>query len=85
MRVLITGAGSLGCHVARIFALDNHDVLLFDKMPDKVFAKSIIGSKYLSIVQGNVNNLDNLIDVCMKFRPNCIIHTAGLSRKERLR
>ena len=47
MRVLITGAGSVGRSIARELLASGHDVLLVDKNPDNVGRASVPGARWL--------------------------------------
>lgn len=76
--ILITGAGLIGCHLARV-ALDcGNRVILFDLEPNKEYIAHILGSRDIHIVQGDVRDLPLLILVVSEEAVNQIAHTAGL-------
>lgn len=87
MRLLITGgAGYIGSHILSESALSGHDICVVDD-----FSNSKRGSleqvKLLSVVEFDVHVLDlcdykKLNRLCQEFKPQAVIHLAGLKAVE---
>jgi UDP-glucose 4-epimerase len=78
MKVLITGAGLIGCHSARELTSRGHQVTLYDLSPDLDYVRAVSGEKRVEVVQGDLLNLPNLLRVFHKIKPEAVVHTAGL-------
>lgn len=78
MSILITGAGTIGCQVARsAIEKDVEKVIVYELNPDKEFIESIAGNKVI-IEQGSILDLSRLFEVIKKYEVIRIIHTATL-------
>ncbi len=77
MRVLITGAGLVGCHSAREIALRGHAVWLYDLNPNRKYIDAIAGKKGIEVLQGDLLDLPAMVRALMEARPTVVAHTAG--------
>ena len=77
MRVLITGAGLIGCYTARALTARGDDVTFFDLEPRVEYLKQVLGRE-LPIIRGDIRELPALIEAMQSARPEVVIHTAGL-------
>ena len=50
MRILVTGAGVIGCHTARLIAEQGHDVVLVDVAPNMQAVASIVDTGKVPLV-----------------------------------
>lgn len=75
---LITGAGIIGCHTARLLAERGESVVLLDKRPARAAIASIVDSAQVTIVEGDVTDFDALLDLAGKHGVQRIVHTAAL-------
>ena len=58
MKVLVTGAGLVGCHAARELTNRGHSVMVYDLAPDDAYIHSVAGD--VSTVRGDVRDLPAL-------------------------
>jgi UDP-glucose 4-epimerase len=77
MRVLITGAGLIGCHTARELVERGDDVTLLDVAPRLDYIRHVVG-RDLPMTRGDIRDLPCLIDAMQDIRPDCVIHLAAL-------
>jgi UDP-glucose 4-epimerase len=77
MRVLITGAGLIGCYTAKELAERGDDVTFFDLQPDVDYLEKVLG-KELPIIRGDIRELPALIEAMQRTQAEVVIHTAGL-------
>jgi len=79
MGVLITGAGTVGCQVARS-AIENkrENVVILDIAPSTEFIISIAGEA-VNIEQGSILDLPRLLEIIKRYDVNRIVHTATLA------
>lgn len=84
MSTLVTGAGIIGCHTARILADKGDTVCLLDIKPEFKAIKSIVDSDRVEIVQGDISNLDALCDLVRSKGVSRIVHTAAVLNKAML-
>lgn len=75
---LITGAGLIGCHVARVILDNEHRVLLLDRAPREDYIQHVLGSRKVTAIQGDIQDMPLLIDLVKKESVQYIVHTAGL-------
>ena len=76
MRVLITGAGVIGCHTARELLEGGDEVTFFDFAPRPDYIRHVT-RKELPVITGDIRDVAALIDACQKVRPDCVIHLAA--------
>jgi UDP-glucose 4-epimerase len=77
MRVLITGAGLIGCHTARELVERGDDVTFLDVAPRLDYIRHVVG-RDLPMTRGDIRDLPCLIDAMQDIRPDCVIHLAAL-------
>ena len=77
MRVLITGAGLIGCYTARELIAVGDAVTFFDLAPRPDYVHHVVQHP-LSTVRGDIRELPALVEAMQNTRPDCVIHTAGL-------
>jgi UDP-glucose 4-epimerase len=78
MRILVTGAGVIGCHTARLLAEQGHDAVLVDVAPNLQAVSSIIDTDAVPLERVDVTDpvaIDGLIGARGIQR---VIHTAAL-------
>lgn len=76
MNLLVTGAGLVGCHVARFMAERGHKVVLYDFAPNRPYVASV--APQATLVQGDVGDLPGLLDVLREHAIEVVAHTAFL-------
>ena len=76
MRVLITGAGLIGCHTARELVERGDEVTFFDFAPRPDYIRHVTG-KDLRVIRGDIRDLAALMDAFQQVRPECVIHLAA--------
>jgi UDP-glucose 4-epimerase len=77
MRVLITGAGLIGCHAARELAQRGDTVTLFDLTPREDYVARVVGAD-VRLVRGDTRELPAILEAVQAAQPDCVVHTAGL-------
>lgn len=83
MRVFLTGGmGYIGSHTAVELLQANHDVLLFDNLSNStrsvVERIQSITRKSPTFIQGDIRDKDLLISTMLDWKPNAVMHFAGL-------
>jgi len=78
MTVLVTGAGVIGSHTARILAERGESVVLMDLEPALESIGSIVESDKVSIVQGDIVDYDRLRTLVSERGIDAIVHTAAM-------
>ncbi|MDM0116928.1 NAD(P)-dependent oxidoreductase [Variovorax sp. J22R133] len=78
MTTLITGAGIIGCHTARILADRGEDVLLLDLRPAREAIATIVNSPRVHVVEADVADFAQLSDLVVAHGVRRIVHTAAL-------
>ena len=74
MNILITGAGLVGCHVARTLTERGHRVVLYDVSPREDYIRRVAGD--LPVIQGDVRDLPTLVEAMHQERTDAVVHTA---------
>ena len=77
MRVLITGAGLIGCYTAKELVDRGDEVTFFDLQPNLPYLQKVLG-KELPLIRGDIRELPALIEAMQNTRAEVVIHTAGL-------
>ncbi len=77
MNILITGAGLIGCHLARRVVNAGDKAILYDLSPNREFIETIAG-KDAAIIAADLRDLPALIHTLKQFGVDTIVHTAGL-------
>jgi nucleoside-diphosphate-sugar epimerase len=77
MRVFITAAGMVGCHAARELLDRGDEVAFFDLAPRADFIQRVVGAD-VPVTRGDVRELPGVLEAVQAFRPDVVIHTAGL-------
>lgn len=78
MTILITGAGLIGCHTARLLADRGQDCLLLDRAPAHEAIASVVRHPRVTVLSGDVTDLAALRAVVERHRVQGIVHTAAL-------
>jgi UDP-glucose 4-epimerase len=81
MKVLITGAGLIGCHLARRLVDAGDQAVLFDLAPNREYIGKIVGPDRAEILAADMRDLPALIDALKRYDVDTIVHTAGLIGK----
>ena len=81
MTVLITGAGLLGCHLAKRLADQGSQPLLYDVSPNREYIQKIVGKDKAAVVAADLRDLPALINALKEFKVDTLVHTAGLIGK----
>ncbi len=74
MNILITGAGLVGCHVARTLSERGHRAALYDVSPREDYIRRVAGD--LPVVRGDVRDLPALVETMQQERTDAVVHTA---------
>lgn len=77
MRVFITAAGMVGCHAARELLDLGDEVAFFDLAPRADYIGRVVGAD-VPVTRGDVRELPGVLEAVQAFRPDVLIHTAGL-------
>lgn len=80
MTVLVTGAGLIGSHTARLLLDQGAGVVLYDQSPSPSYIESVVGPdrKLCYVERGDVRDFANLVDVMRRRGVTRILHTGGL-------
>ena len=77
MRVVITGAGMVGAHVARELLSAGDEVTLLDVAPRDDYIAAIAGPG-ARVARIDVAELPGLLEAVLAARPDVVVHTAAL-------
>ena len=77
MRVVITGAGMVGAHVARELLSAGDEVTLLDVAPRDDYIAAIAGPG-ARVARTDVAELPGLLEAVLAARPDVVVHTAAL-------
>ena len=82
-KIFVTGgAGYIGSHTCVELLRENHEVMVFDDLSnscaDALRRVELITNRKLSFVKGDIKNRSQLSDAISSFKPDCVIHFAGL-------
>lgn len=78
MSVLITGAGIVGCQVARVLVDRGQPVVMLDLAPNRAHIESLVPPGAVEIVQGDVRDAAALETLAVRHDVRDIVHTAAL-------
>ncbi len=78
MATLITGAGVIGCHTARLLAERGEAVLLMDLRPARQAIAEIVDHPLVSVIEGDVTDYARLEELIQAHGVQRIVHTAAL-------
>lgn len=78
MTTLLTGAGVIGCHTARLLAERGEEVVLLDLRPAREAIASIVDNPAVRIVEGDITDSERLSDLITQHRITRVVHTAAL-------
>jgi nucleoside-diphosphate-sugar epimerase len=81
MKLLITGAGLIGSHLAKRVIDGGDRVVLFDLVPNRDYLDKIIGLGKAQIVAADIRDLPALLQALKQFDVDTLVHTAGLIGK----
>lgn len=81
MNILVTGAGLIGCHLARRLADAGDKAILYDLSPNREYIQKIVGKDKADVVAADMRDLPALIQALKNFEVDTIVHTAGLIGK----
>jgi UDP-glucose 4-epimerase len=76
-RILITGAGMVGCHTARALLDGGHEPTFFDAAPRTDYIRRITG-RDVAVIPGDVRDLTTVLEAVQAVQPDAVIHTAAL-------
>lgn len=77
MRVLITGAGQVGCHAAAELLAGGHEVALMDVHPDRPYVWEVVG-KGIPLLRETVTDATEVARLLERERSEAVVHTAAL-------
>jgi len=78
MTTLITGAGIIGCHTARLLAERGESAILLDLRPAHAAIRSIVDHPLVQVRCGDVTDFDALLRLVREHGVRRIVHTAAL-------
>jgi UDP-glucose 4-epimerase len=78
MTTLVTGAGIVGCHTARLLAARGEPVILLDIAPRRAAIAALLGDAPVDIVVGDVTDYVALKQLARDRQVRRIVHTAAL-------
>ncbi len=78
MTVLITGAGLIGCHLAKRLVDAGTKAVLYDLVPNRDHIAKVVGKDTVEVVAADMRDLPALINALQAFGVDTVVHTAGL-------
>lgn len=81
MKLLITGAGLIGSHLAKRVIDSGDRAVLFDLAPNRDYLDKVIGSGKAQVVAADIRDLPALLQALKQFDVDTLVHTAGLIGK----
>lgn len=83
MRIMVTGgAGYIGSHTVLQLLQDQHDVLVYDNfsnsVPESLRRVAALAGRSADLIQADVQDSQSLNQVFKAFRPEAVLHFAGL-------
>lgn len=77
-KILITGAGLIGCLTARLLAARGNGVVLLDKHPHRGAVASVLDGLKAELVEGDVTDFGTLHALVQQSGVEAVVHTAAL-------
>jgi len=77
MKVLITGAGLIGCRTATLLAARGDDVVLIDLRPDPAAIASMLPVGAATVVTGDLRDRTAVMEFVASGRFDAIVHSAA--------
>lgn len=82
-KIFVTGgAGYIGSHVCLELLRENYEVMIFDDLSNSseeaVRRVELLANRKLELVVGDIRHADALSDAIISFKPDTVIHFAGL-------
>jgi UDP-glucose 4-epimerase len=81
MNILVTGAGLIGCHLARRLADAGDKATLYDLSPNREYIQKIVGKDRAQIIAADMRDLPAIIQALKQHEIDTVVHTAGLIGK----
>ena len=81
MNVLVTGAGLIGCHLAKRLAEGRDKVVLYDLAPNRDYIDKIVGKSRAEVVAADMRDLPAFLNALKQSNVDTVVHTAGLIGK----
>jgi UDP-glucose 4-epimerase len=81
MNILVTGAGLIGCHLARRLTDAGDKATLYDLSPNREYIQTIVGKDRAQIVAADMRDLPAIIQALKQHEIDTVVHTAGLIGK----
>jgi UDP-glucose 4-epimerase len=78
MRVLITGAGMVGSHLAQLLSEQGEEVTLFELAPVLPYVGKLVDLSKVQLIRGDVTNVPDLIGAIQQCGADRVVHTAAL-------
>lgn len=78
LRILITGAGLVGCFTALDLIKRGHEVILVDVHPDKEYIEAVTGDDFPFLIKANVCDVEKMLNIVRQEMIEVVVHTAGL-------
>src|SRR5579875_1176999 len=78
MRVLVTGAGMVGCFLARQLCDAGHEVALLELSPNVGYIETVVGRERARLVRGNILHVPDVVGAMQACRAERVVHTAAL-------
>ncbi|PZC47037.1 MAG: UDP-glucose 4-epimerase [Chloroflexi bacterium] len=76
MNILITGAGLVGCYLARDLIERGHNVVLYELAPYRDYIKWVAGD--VQVVAGDVREMPDLVETMKGNQIEVVVHTVAL-------
>lgn len=78
MKILITGAGMIGCYLARELAQQGDEIAFFELNPVMSYIDKVAGRERVKVIRGDTLNLPDLMQAVKDSGAERIVHTAAL-------
>lgn len=81
MNILVTGAGLIGCHLAKRLMDNGNKVALYDLAPNRDYIQNIVGKDRAAVVAADMRDLPAFLSALKQANVDTVVHTAGLIGK----